>query len=85
MSHIGNVPYIPDFIAKVQKVSVKQIKDDCRARMSEVRIAVDSGAANVQSDKAGMKRLKEFFLFSKTVKEYKTVLHIKLFDLTKVR
>jgi hypothetical protein len=51
MSYIGYIPYIPDFIAEMQKISVKQVKDNCRACMTQVSIAVSSGATDIQSDK----------------------------------
>jgi hypothetical protein len=63
MSYIGYIPYIPYFIAQVQKISVKQVKDNCRACMAQVGIAVSGGAADIQSDKGCMERFEEFLLF----------------------
>jgi hypothetical protein len=69
----------------VQKVSVEEVKDYCRAGMAEMRIAVYGWPADVQSDKGFMKWFEKFLLFGETVKDEQIILHIELFDLTKVR
>ena len=48
-------------------------------------VAVYCGPADVHSDKGFMKWFEKFLLFGEAVKDEQIILHIVLFDLTKVR
>ena len=58
MAHIGDVADITDLVAQMSQVSEQDVECDGRARVPEVRVAVNRRPANIHAHVGRMHRLK---------------------------
>ena len=49
MAHIGDVPHIAHLVAQMAKVAEDDVEGNGRARVAQVRVAVDRGAADIHA------------------------------------
>ena len=57
MAHVGDVAHITDFIAKVLQIPENQVESDGWPRVTEVRIAINGGTADIHTHMWGVQRL----------------------------
>ena len=62
MSHVGNVPDVAHLVAQMLQVAEENVEGDGRAGVSEMRIAVDGGTADVHSHVGSVQRHEAFLL-----------------------
>ena len=62
MAHVGDIAHIAHLIAQVLEVAEQQVERDGRACVSQMRVAVDGGAADVHPHVGGVQGFENFFL-----------------------
>jgi hypothetical protein len=75
VANIRNVPDIPDLVAQMLQISENQIKSNGRAGMTQVRVAINRGAANIHAGKGWVQGLEKLLLPGKGIVYRKFVFH----------
>ena len=60
VAYVGYVAHVPHLVAEVLQVAEKHVKRDGGACVSQVRVAVDGGAAYVHAHVGGVQRFEAF-------------------------
>src|SRR5665647_1599127 len=72
---VSDVAHIPDFISEVQQVSVQHIERYCRPCMTQMRLAVNGGAADIHAGKRRRHGFEQLFFTGEGVIQVKGILH----------
>ena len=72
VAHVGDVAHIAHLIAQMLQVAEHQVEGDGRAGMTQMGVAIDSGAADIHAHIRSMQRLKALFLARQGIIDYQS-------------
>ena len=78
VAHVGDVAHVAYLVAKVSEIAEKHVEGDGRARMAQMRIAVDGGTADIHAHMRSVERLEEFLLPRQGIVNQKILFHIPM-------
>ena len=77
MANVGDVTHVTHLVTEVSEVSEKHVKGDCGACVSQMGIAINCGAANVEAYIGSVQGHKLLFLTRQRIIYHQFVLHRK--------